>query len=1267
MIEHSKKRERNNTVLFLIVLALLSSMMLYSITPVLADTQLYNTSRPIIEVNYHEIPVTVLDYNLNDTDGELWPVYNMSKLSGFSSYNFTVDYLSNGEYVFYILARDTDGNEIGAYQPFAIDHGGMNVWLINPKPAISRTEIYNITIGTQFNSICRYGVINPSCNGNSSIPERCRFEQLAHAFQETGNRTTHRIINYDSDLEHKKLYVACRRDGLGINLDDSNSYGDTNFMVGYDLNSPIITSYAATPNPIADWNSKKTTVTLNTNEPTVCKLQGGNRINYTSFYFEDSNPEEYSDYATNHSAEITYYYLSDYTPQNFLYDITCYDRAQWWTMKNLTVRVQFNTTLIISQVTPRYVESTTIDYEVRTNLVAECSLKIGNDSEWRPMTRNTNTNYTYEDLNLEMGDNRLQVRCTSDQTTYANFIVTADNVNPQVNIIALSETCSLDVIEFEMNATDEGSGIDSYWYKIENSTGGLLKNWTETSNKKIRYRHDLEDGETYKISAYVTDNVGLESETATANIVAHSGSSISCDNIKPVVKINVTGGNYVKSIYVTCIDNVECTESFNYELRSTTASCSNSTYPQSMPYLSLPIQLESDSKICVKAYDKNNNSAIAEKIIYVQTVACGNGAIDPGEDCDGAVFGGFECADFGFADGLLKCNAPGTENECQWNTDNCAIGDDGYCGDNEINNYFNEQCDGTGASADWGDISKLNNEGCKQFGFDSGTLKCNPSSLPKGQRCMFNTSQCVKTPANNNPRCDGVSVTSTTLLDSGEQCEIGKTFTLTCDKFNGFDGGELKCMDSCMFDISGCNVSGPVPIISSPNPQCLNNMLEPGEECDGEIRGNLQSFITLLGCERTVQCTNQCEIECSLIGSGSNTCINTIKDGDETGLNCGGSCPSCSSGESCIFNSDCKSGNCENEICAPDTGSEDPIDYEDPDLEEDKPNTIGVILLVAGIIFIIGGLGYIIYKEYFDKSKKHSVSGLGFNYGSSDNDLISSEPIVEQDPKILELQRKKFAEKRQQQQQTRKSLLEGFEKDDDKKGSSGKEDEDDLHKLEKRASSNGKNEDSDDVKNKLDKYVDLEEKKNKEGVEKKGDVFDKLRNLGKMVSGKNDSEDLMNSSDPEKSGSQNNDVSKQSSEKYAEKTSEAASKYSKSKKSKKMKQKSETFEALGGIGKNIEKVPTLSLDIESLTGKSKSSITKMLNSDEITQKQLLSIFGELDRQKITSKEFKNIMSDLESKGKIDKDSLSGLLFNYIETGDATKADVAKILSELKMI
>jgi len=45
------------------------------------------------------------------------------------------------------------------------------------------------------------------------------------------------------------------------------------------------------------------------------------------------------------------------------------------------------------------------------------------------------------------------------------------------------------------------------------------------------------------------------------------------------------------------------------------------------------------------------------------------------------------------------------------------------------------------------------------------------------------------------------------------------------------------------------------------------------------------------------------------------TCIDNLKDGNETDIDCGGACPACSTGLQCTVNTGCQSGKCTNNVC----------------------------------------------------------------------------------------------------------------------------------------------------------------------------------------------------------------------------------------------------------------------------------------------------------------------------------------------------------------
>lgn len=99
----------------------------------------------------------------------------------------------------------------------------------------------------------------------------------------------------------------------------------------------------------------------------------------------------------------------------------------------------------------------------------------------------------------------------------------------------------------------------------------------------------------------------------------------------------------------------------------------------------------------------------------VLTTQCGDGTIDPGEDCEGSDLDGATCASLGFVQGKLKCS------QCQYNTNKCT-----FCGNGQVND--GEQCDG----------ADLDGADCEDLGFTGGTLQCT-------DKCDFDTAECSPT------------------------------------------------------------------------------------------------------------------------------------------------------------------------------------------------------------------------------------------------------------------------------------------------------------------------------------------------------------------------------------------------------------------------------------------------------------------------------------------------------------------------------------------
>ena len=92
---------------------------------------------------------------------------------------------------------------------------------------------------------------------------------------------------------------------------------------------------------------------------------------------------------------------------------------------------------------------------------------------------------------------------------------------------------------------------------------------------------------------------------------------------------------------------------------------------------------------------------------------CGNGKINPGEQCDGNNLDAKTCTSLKFDGGTLKCDP-----KCNFDTSGCH-----KCGDGKVNGT--EQCDG----------SALGGQTCSGLGFSSGALTCRKDCTYERKTC----------------------------------------------------------------------------------------------------------------------------------------------------------------------------------------------------------------------------------------------------------------------------------------------------------------------------------------------------------------------------------------------------------------------------------------------------------------------------------------------------------------------------------------------------
>jgi hypothetical protein len=154
---------------------------------------------------------------------------------------------------------------------------------------------------------------------------------------------------------------------------------------------------------------------------------------------------------------------------------------------------------------------------------------------------------------------------------------------------------------------------------------------------------------------------------------------------------------------------------------------------------------------------------------------CGNGILDPDEECDGAEVGSYDCSVVGHDHGQLGCTGG-----CLFDTSDCHT-----CGDVALDGP--ELCDG----------GELDGQDCSDLGHDGGTLLCAADCL------SFDESSCTD--------CgDGVAA-------GAEECDAPDLGGEECWSL-GFAGGGLACFSDCTFNTQGC-FSG----------QCSNGVDDDGD------------------------------------------------------------------------------------------------------------------------------------------------------------------------------------------------------------------------------------------------------------------------------------------------------------------------------------------------------------------------------------------------------------------------------------------------------
>jgi len=691
---------------------------------------------------------------------------------------------------------------------------------------------------------------------------------------------------------------------------------------------------------------------------------------------------------------------------------------------------------------------------------------------------------------------------------------------------------------------------------------------------------------------------------------------------------------------------------------------------------------------------------------------CGNRIVENGEQCEyGANYSNMKCSMYGYDGGAVTCD---TTSKCLFIMSGCYFNNDNNnngggsskrCGDGTIDKPDSaglyEQCDGNNLP---------NGIACQSLGFKSGSIHCTG--------CMINTSNCLDnstTGTTTSPVCNNGK------LESGESCDPSTNYdSILCSTF-GYSGGKISCTNRCIFNLGNCENSsiitttrsicgdgkidkpdyaglyeqcdgtnipsgitcsdfgfksgsgsiscggnclintskcvqadGKIGNMTSTSPKCSNDILESGEQC--ELNANYSTIkCSIFGYSGgTISCTNRCIFDLksclnSTLGdvtTGLTThCSNKVKDPDtETDIDCGSECNGCALNKTCRIDNDCKSNKCISGRCAVDPCTNGVLDIGEEDIDcggncdacpAPESNPVKLPLMIVGIISTLGSAGYIIYRTFIEKKPMNARPPMGGTGGTPTPPMAPMGP-VKLTPEEVEMARKQheaMLKKRQLRAKDREDMLSSLDEDSTGKDAKSKDGnakdkaskdnkyDDELKPLELRK---GKY-----LEGKADAegYVDLSKSDSKDKDAGKKDTFNKLREIGK---GK-----TLEKNEKAKT-KDNNKVKEEKSEK--------------------------------SLGEADRKAEDTAKNIAKLSGENKDSIKpKISGSDTLNHKDALKLFGEMSKDKVMSAAFKDTLSSLLASGKIDKDNVSKILFEYMDNGLLAKSDVARISSELKII
>ena len=1125
---------------------------------------------------------------------------------------------------------------------------------IYPNVVVTTKPVTNITLSTSIDANCRYSLTAPSGAANIAA-----LYSSYTPFNITGS-LRHTIINFDTQWKYEQFMDVICSSNLA-----SNPYSRMTLRIVYVDTIPAI-QLTLDPDTITDWNSRTTELGAATNVETVCSI--------------DSNYGPHDGLSMGNSSDATTYAISHYLDLNYdvstlngiyAYTITCRNLAGQSNISMIQLEYNLSNVLDIELVSQTYFITSSIELVAVTNLNSSCRLYLDAIDRGIMDRDSTDHNHLTTISGLTNGIHHVDIECSTPirnlrGTANYNITINASSTQgvPGGNGTIAAGTCGDGMIQTPNKA---GVNEDCDCGSSGSCTSSQLNGRTCNSGGFSGYDY--------------IGGVLRCSSTCKYDMT-------NCDNGKGYCGNGKLDGPNTNGVYEQCDGHVPSGLSCeDYGFDGGTLGCTD--------------RCIINTSRCTYAGITSTNNPI-----------CGNRIVENGEQCEyGANYSNMKCSMYGYDGGAVTCD---TTSKCLFIMSGCYFNNDNNnngggsskrCGDGTIDKPDSaglyEQCDGNNLP---------NGIACQSLGFKSGSIHCTG--------CMINTSNCLDnstTGTTTSPVCNNGK------LESGESCDPSTNYdSILCSTF-GYSGGKISCTNRCIFNLGNCENSsiitttrsicgdgkidkpdyaglyeqcdgtnipsgitcsdfgfksgsgsiscggnclintskcvqadGKIGNMTSTSPKCSNDILESGEQC--ELNANYSTIkCSIFGYSGgTISCTNRCIFDLksclnSTLGdvtTGLTThCSNKVKDPDtETDIDCGGECNGCALNKTCRIDNDCKSNKCISGRCAVDPCTNGVLDIGEEDIDcggncdacpAPESNPVKLPLMIVGIISTLGSAGYIIYRTFIEKKPMNARPPMGGTGGTPTPPMAPMGP-VKLTPEEVEMARKQheaMLKKRQLRAKDREDMLSSLDEDSTGKDAKSKDGnakdkaskdnkyDDELKPLELRK---GKY-----LEGKADAegYVDLSKSDSKDKDAGKKDTFNKLREIGK---GK-----TLEKNEKAKT-KDNNKVKEEKSEK--------------------------------SLGEADRKAEDTAKNIAKLSGENKDSIKpKISGSDTLNHKDALKLFGEMSKDKVMSAAFKDTLSSLLASGKIDKDNVSKILFEYMDNGLLAKSDVARISSELKII